>query len=130
MSLPGAVESLPAVASPTPDARHRRVRPLTIRTRLALSYSMVMAAVLVVLTIAVGGVHERLGLARIDADLASAMHSVAGVVDSEIDERFDLAIGAHEALIELELPGTGVAILDAHGRTLATRAPGVMALMV
>ena len=36
------------------------------------------------------------------------MRSVAGVVDSEIDERFDLAMGAHEALIELELPGVGV----------------------
>ncbi|MEO7271308.1 MAG: HAMP domain-containing sensor histidine kinase [Vicinamibacterales bacterium] len=87
-----------------------------------------MVAVLVVLEIAVGAVHERLGLARIDADLAAAMRSMAGVVASEIDERFDLTMGAHEAMTELELPGVGVAVLDASGRMLATRTSGVVAL--
>ena len=42
---------------------------------------------------------------RIDADLRADMQSVAGVVASEINERLNLAVGAHEALYELELPG-------------------------
>jgi heavy metal sensor kinase len=81
-----------------------------------------------VVTFAVGAVHERLGMARVDAELTRAMRSVAGVVASEIDERFDLAIGAHEALIELELPGIGVSVLDPSGQVLATRASGAPAV--
>jgi hypothetical protein len=43
---------------------------------------------------------------------------------SSICRRFDLAIGAHEALVELELPGIGVLVLDRSGGVLATRASG------
>ena len=67
------------------------------------------------------------GMTRIDANLVGSMTSVAGVVASEIDERFDLAAGAAEALIELELPGVGVTVLDAQGHQLATRASGAPA---
>ena len=66
-------------------------------------------------------------MTRIDANLVGSMTSVAGVVASEIDERFDLAAGAVEALIELELPGVGVTVLDAQGHQLATRASGAPA---
>ena len=97
---------------------------LTIRARLAIGYGVVIAAVLGVVTFAVGTVHKRLGMARVDAELTRAMRSVAGVVASEINERRDLAIGAHEALIELELPGVGVSLLDSSGRLLATRTSG------
>ena len=100
------------------------LRPLTIRTRLAISYSLVIAVVLVVVTVSVGAVHSRLSTTRIDADLTRAMRSVSGVVASEINERSDLAIGASEALFELELPGVGVAVLDSEGRMLATRPSG------
>lgn len=99
-------------------------RLLTIRARLAISYGVVIAAVLGVVTFAVGTVHKRLGMARVDAELTRAMRSVAGVVASEINERRDLAIGAHEALIELELPGVGVSLFDSSGRLLATRTSG------
>jgi len=116
----------PARADLAPAVGWRR--PLTIRARLAISYGLVIAAVLAVVTFAVGAVHERLGMARVDADLTRAMRSVAGVVDSEVDERFDLAIGAHEALVELELPGIGVLVLDRSGGVLATRASGAPAV--
>jgi signal transduction histidine kinase len=52
------------------------------------------------------------------------MRSVAGVVASEINERRDLTIGAREALVELELPGVGVSLLDSSGRLLAMRTSG------
>jgi heavy metal sensor kinase len=97
---------------------------MTIRARLAISYGVVIAAVLAVVTFAVGAVHGRLSLARVDAELNRSMRSVAGVVASEISERLDLAIGAHEALIELELPGVGVSVLDSSGRLLAARTSG------
>jgi heavy metal sensor kinase len=98
--------------------------PLTIRTRVAVSYGVVIVLVLTIVTVAVGAVHSRLGLARVDADLVAAMHSVAGVVASEIDERFDLGAGASEALIELDLPGLGVMVLDTDRRVLARRVSG------
>jgi two-component system OmpR family sensor kinase len=104
-----------------PVPAHRR---LGVRTRLAVSYGLVMVAVLTVLAFAVGTVHERLGLARLDTDLTHAMRSAAGVVNSEITERRSLAAGALEAMVELELPGVGVSVLDESGRLLATRHGG------
>ena len=73
-------------------------RKLTLRARLAVSYGMVIALVLAVVTLAVGVVHQRLGMSRIDADLTRAMRTVAGVVRSEIDER--LAERVHRLQLE------------------------------
>ena len=69
---------------------------LTIRARLAFSYGIVIAMVLVVVAVAVSAVHQRLGIARIDADLRAAMQSLAGVVASEINERLSLEVGARD----------------------------------
>lgn len=99
-----------------------------IRARLAVSYGLAMAAVLTVVALVVGAVHERLGLARLDTELAHAMQSAAGVVNSEINERHQLAAGAREAMYELQLPGVGVSVLDQDSRLLATRHDGVPAL--
>jgi two-component system OmpR family sensor kinase len=104
-----------------PAPRRRR---LGIRTGLAVSYGVVMVVVLTVLALAVSTVHERLGLARVDTDLTHAMRSAAGVVNSEVTERRSLAAGAFEAMIELELPGVGVSVLDDRGHVLATRHEG------
>lgn len=104
------------------------LRLRTIRARLVFSYILVIALILIVVALSVGAVHRRLGIARVDADLVSAMHSVAGVVASEIDERSSLEIGAHEALYELELPGLGVSVLDAKGGLLASRVSGAPTL--
>ena len=110
---------------PSPTALIMR---LTIRARLAISYGIVIAMVLVVVAVAVSAVHERLGIARIDADLRAAMQSLGGVVASEINERLTLEVGAREALVELELPGLGAMVLDASGRPLATRVSGAPAV--
>jgi heavy metal sensor kinase len=126
---PQSVGRRPATSAQVDHASIRGWRRLpTIRARLAISYGVVIAIVLGVVTFAVGAVHTRLGMARVDAELTRAMRSVAGVVASEINERFDLAIGADEALTELELPGVGVSILDSSGRLLATRTSGAPAV--
>jgi len=103
---------------------------LSIRARLAVSYGLVISTVLIVVAVAVSVVHERIGMTRIDADLRADMQSVAGVVASEIDERLNLAVGAHEALYELELPGFGVMVLDQSGAPLATRVSDAPAVPV
>jgi heavy metal sensor kinase len=103
---------------------------LSIRARIAVSYGVVIATVLLVVAVAVAAVHQRIGMARIDADLRADMQSVAGVVASEIDERSNLAVGAHEALYELELPGFGVMVLDQSGTPLATRVSGAPAVPI
>ena len=97
---------------------------LGIRARLAVGYGLAMAAVLTVVTLVVGEVHERLGIARVDTELANAMRSASGVVNSEINERRELRAGAREAMYELELPGVGVSVLDPDGQLLATRRAG------
>jgi heavy metal sensor kinase len=104
------------------------LRLQTIRTRLVISYVLIVALILIVVVFAVGAMHRRIGIARVDADLISAMQSVAGVVTSEIDERLSLEMGAHEALYELELPGVGVSVLDAKGSQLAIRVSGAPTL--
>jgi signal transduction histidine kinase len=97
---------------------------LSIRARLAVGYGLAMAAALTVVALVVGAVHERLGMARVDTELANAMRSASGVVNSEINERRELRAGAREAMFELELPGVGVSVLDTEGRVLATRRAG------
>ena len=106
------------------------IEHLSIRARIAVSYGLVIATVLLVVAVAVSAVHQRLGMTRIDADLRADMQSVAGVVASEIDERSNLAVGAYEALYELELPGFGVMVLDQSGTPLATRVSGAPAVPV
>ena len=101
------------------------MRRVGIRARLALSYGLAMAAVLTVVALVVGAVHQRLGLARLDTELIHAMQSAAGVVNSEINERRQLAAGAREAMYELRLPGVGVSVLDQDAHLLATRHDGV-----
>ena len=64
---------------------------LTIRSRVALWYGLVIVAVLAVVALAVSLVHERIGLARIDTELQNAMRTIDGVVtpNDHSDEAYD-----------------------------------------
>ena len=106
------------------------MRRLSIRTRLALWYGAVMLVVLVVLAVAVSWVHQRLVIEGIDEHLRDDIIAVAGIVANELDEGFDLTAAALDALSELELRGTGAAVLSPEGTILATRVSGVPALPV
>jgi heavy metal sensor kinase len=97
----------------------------TIRARLTLWYSLVMLATLIAAATVLSVLHMRLGLNRLDRGLASNLVTAEIGVYHELDEGLDMRQGATDALSELELPGSGVAILAAQGAVLATRASGV-----
>ena len=98
---------------------------LSIRARLALWYSLVMLATLVAAALVLSALHMRLGLNRLDRGLEGNLVTATIGVDHELDEGLDLRQAVADALSELELPGSGVAILDPHGAVLGTRASGV-----
>ena len=100
----------------------------SIRARLALWYSVVMAAVLVVVAVAVSSVHNRLGLARLDAELSDDISTIAVIIQHEIDERDGLREAVAESLEQFEMQGTGAIVVDAHGQVLGARQTGVRPL--
>jgi signal transduction histidine kinase len=101
---------------------------LSIRSRLALWYGAVMLVVLSVLAIAVSLVHQRLVLVGIDEHLQGHIVAVSSVLANELDDGLDLNSSAVDALNELELQGTGVAVLGPGRTILATRVSGAPSL--
>jgi heavy metal sensor kinase len=100
----------------------------TIRARLTIWYSLVMLLTLVAAALVLSAVHRRLGLNRIDRGLEGNLVTARIGLDHELDEGLTLPQGVEDALSELELPGSGVAILDRNGRLLRARASGVATL--
>lgn len=98
---------------------------LTIRTRVALWYGVLIVAVLIVVALAVSLVYERIGLQRLDGEIEAAARTLDGVIVNELSEQATLPLAAKGALAELDLPGTGVAILAPTGEMLAKRASEV-----
>jgi len=98
---------------------------LTIRTRVAIWYGAVSVAVLLGAALAVSMAYERIGLQRVDRDIEDAARTLDGVIVNEIREEATLPRAAEGALSELELPGTGIAIVATDGTILASRASGV-----
>ena len=101
---------------------------LTIRARLTIWYSLVTLLTLVAAALVLSAVHRRLGLNRIDRGLDDNLVTVRIGIDHELDEGLDLRHAVSDALSELELPGTGVAILDAQGALVGARSSGVVTL--
>jgi signal transduction histidine kinase len=110
---------------------------LSLRARLTLWYGVVQLAVLLIGGVAVVWLHQRLTLARVDAKLRDDAATVAALVRAELDEagpesadgeETNPAESAREALVDLELPGAGVAVVSGTGAVLASRAFGVRAL--
>src|SRR5262245_415309 len=79
-----------------------------------------MLIVLAVVAITLSTVHARLGLARIDELLAGDLTSATGVFRNEIAERLAVPDAAKDALSELEIPGTGIAIVGRGGQVFAS----------
>src|SRR3954464_2209287 len=101
---------------------------LTIRSRVALWYGAMIVAVLLVVALAVSLVYERISLQRLDGEIQAAAQTLDGVVVNELREEETLPAAAEGALTELDLPGTGVAIVAPDRAILATRASGVAEL--
>ncbi|MEO7270370.1 MAG: ATP-binding protein [Vicinamibacterales bacterium] len=101
----------------------------TIRARLTLWYSLVLFVTLAATAVALVALHARLGLNRIDRELADTLVTVSHGLDHELDEGLDLPHAVADALTELEVPGTGVAILDPAGAIVGARASAVALLL-
>lgn len=114
----------------------------SLRARLTLWYSVVLLAVLLAAGVTVVWLHSTFGLARIDRGLQAEAATVNGVLRGEFDEPHadpdspdrdaddaqDVADRVAEALHDLDLPGTGVAIFSRDGRALAVRTFGIRSL--
>lgn len=86
-------------------------------------YGIVVVAVLVSAGITVIWLQARLGLARIDRELATAASTVASVMRHEIGEGFTLDESAHTVMEQLDV-GVGVGVVTGDRRLVASTASG------
>jgi heavy metal sensor kinase len=102
---------------------------LSIRARLTVWYSLVVVAVLAAITVAIAMVHARLGTDRLDAELAVNVVTISSIIEDELkEEGLRLPAAVLDALSELELTGTGIAVLSPRGDLLGSRLTGAPAL--
>jgi len=84
----------------------------SIRSRLSLSYSALVLAVLATATAVIAGVASRGSLARLDAELQRLNLTVGAVMLNEFGEGLDLSGAALEASTEVVTPGRILLIAD------------------
>lgn len=94
---------------------------LSLRTRLILWSTAFTLVILLIVSAVVLELHERQGLAELDAGVDAALQTVAAVMRNELDEGLALPLAAADALSELDIPGVGLALLDGTGTTLGIR---------
>ena len=99
--------------------------PLSIRSRLTLWYGLVLLVVLAAAGVAILVLHARLGLADVDRQLRNRALTVAAEVRQELDEGETLDESVHE-VEDVELPDTGVAIVDERDTVLLFRGVGLL----
>jgi heavy metal sensor kinase len=98
---------------------------LSIRARLTLWYTLVTLGVLVLNAALLSAVHSRMGLGRVDQELAGNLTTVATGIRYELDHGLNVPEAVEDTLAELELPGAGIAVLDANRTVVGSRASGV-----
>jgi heavy metal sensor kinase len=91
----------------------------SIRTRLTLWYSIVMAAGLTVFSVGVLWLHARWGQAQFDSELASLGAAAARVMQEELGESGNLRKAVAETHTSMDVPGRATAILDGGGAPMA-----------
>lgn len=94
---------------------------LSIRSRLTLWSSLVTLGVLAAASIVLSELHERHGLTRLHQSVDAAIQTAGAVMRNELDEGLSLRAAAADAVSELDIPGTGLAFLDAQGTLLDMR---------
>jgi heavy metal sensor kinase len=92
---------------------------LTIRTRMTLWYTALVAALLACFAAGVLAVQSRLSRGQFDAELDGVNRTVASVLRAELSESHNLARAAQETRKSVDIPGRTVAVLDGNGRPLA-----------
>lgn len=91
----------------------------TIRERLTLWYTSLVAVLLVAFSAGVVAVQSRLSRSQFDAELDNIVQTVGSVLREELDRSHDLARAAAETRKSVDIPSRTVAVLDASGRPLA-----------
>ena len=92
---------------------------LSLRARLTLWYTLALLVVLLVFAGAIVWQQSRIGLQRLDRELAAAGATAANVVRDELKETGNPRVAAREASLTLAPVGRALAILDEHGAVLA-----------
>ncbi len=92
---------------------------LTIRTRLTLWYTALVAALLVCFAAGVLVVQSRLSRAQFDAELEGVGATVGSVMRAELAESHSIAHAARETRKSVDIPGRTIAVLDAAGQPVA-----------
>ena len=100
---------------------------LSIRLRLTLWFSIVMAAALTMFGLGVLSLHARWGHAQFDAELADIAGALSRVMQEELGETGNLRRAVQETRLSMEVPGRATAILDARGQPIAARWNGLSA---
>ena len=94
---------------------------LSIRLRLTIWYSALMAVALTVFSIAVLWLHIVWGRALFDSELVSLGHETARVMVEELGETGTLRQAALEAWRSIDVPDRAIAVLDPQGVPLTAR---------
>jgi len=92
---------------------------LTIRTRLTLWYTGLVAILLVCFAAGVLAVQSRLARSQFDDELDGVNRTVASVLRAELAESHDLRRAAAETRKSVDIPGRTIAVLDAAGTPVA-----------
>lgn len=98
---------------------------LSIRARLTVWSSIVTVCVLTAAAAALSQLHEYQLMHRLDESLGGDVQTAAAVMRNELDEGLPLDEAATDALTELQIAGTGLAFLDAAGRSLGLSHAGI-----
>ena len=96
-----------------------------LRARLMLAYTSALLIALAVFSTIVIWQQGRIGLRRVDRELAGLSETLANVLRDELTEKPDAAQAADEASNLVAAAGQAIAILDAHGSVLAARWSGL-----
>jgi two-component system OmpR family sensor kinase len=97
------------------------VRSLSIRVRLLLWHSGLIAVILTVFGIVVLSLQARWGRAQFDAELLSISATLAHVMNEELEESRSFTRAIAETRSTVDIPGKTTAILDANGRVLSAQ---------
>jgi two-component system, OmpR family, sensor kinase len=101
------------------------VRTLSLRARLTLWYTIALLLVLCVFAATVLWQQQRIGIGRVDRELAGLLATLENVVQDELNEKDDPATAAVEATGTVNAPGRAIAILDADGAVLSSNWNGL-----
>jgi two-component system OmpR family sensor kinase len=101
------------------------MRPLSLRARLTLWYTLALLIVLSLFGAEVLWQQRRIGIRRVDRELEALTATLANVVQDEINEQDDLVTAATEGVATLTAPGRALAVVTPQGAVLGARWSGL-----